>query len=80
MVHEEFLSVELTHTAFIAASERLRPHLENDLQFDRRAERKACHAIHQAARAFVLSEDGLQQLRSRVRHLRLFSYISYSGH
>src|SRR5262249_36274956 len=36
-------------------------HLENDFQLDRGAERKACDAIHQAARTLVFSEDVLQQ-------------------
>src|SRR6266581_1293586 len=36
--------------------------LENDFQLDRGAERKACDAIHQAARALVSSENVLQQL------------------
>src|ERR1700694_335828 len=34
-------------------------HFENDFQFDRRAERKACDAIHQTARVLVFSEDVL---------------------
>src|SRR5258707_3181310 len=40
-------------------SARLPPHLENDFQLDGRAERKACDAIHQAARTLVSSEDVL---------------------
>src|SRR6202521_6115701 len=55
-------------------------HLENDFQLDRGAERKACDAIHQAARALVFSEDGLQQLRSGVSDFRLIADISRSGH
>src|SRR5207245_7695267 len=55
-------------------------HLENDFQLDRSAERKACDAIHQAARALVFSEDVLQQLRSGVSDLRLIADISRSGH
>src|SRR5437660_5463884 len=55
-------------------------HLENDFQLDRCAERKACNAIHQAARALVFSEDVLQQLRSGVSDLRLITDISGSGH
>src|SRR6266513_1519566 len=55
-------------------------HLENDFQLDRGAERKACDAIHQAARALVFSEDVLQQLRSGVSDLRLIADISRSGH
>src|SRR5437660_229771 len=55
-------------------------HLENDFQLDRCAERKACNAIHQAARALVFSEDVLQQLGSGVSDLRLIADISRSGH
>src|SRR5205807_4501496 len=55
-------------------------HLENEFQLDRGAERKACDAIHQAARALVFSEDGLQQLRSSVSDFRLIADISRSGH
>ena len=44
--------------------------LENDFKLDRGAERKACDAIYQAARALVLSEDVLQQLRSAIGHFR----------
>src|SRR5262249_44230248 len=55
-------------------------HLENDFQLDRGAKRKACDAIHQAARALVFSEDVLQQLRSGVSDFRLFADISRSGH
>src|SRR5450432_217179 len=54
--------------------------LENDFQLDRGAERKACNAIHQTARALVFSEDVLQQLRSGVSDFRLFADISRSGH
>jgi hypothetical protein len=54
-------------------------HLENHFQLDRRAERKACDAIHQTARAPVFSEDVLQQLRSGVGHLRLFADVSRRG-
>src|SRR5438445_2646153 len=55
-------------------------YLENDFQLDRGAERKACDAIHQAARALVFSEDVLQQLGSGVSDLRLIADISRSGH
>src|SRR5438270_10245538 len=55
-------------------------HLENDFQLDRGAERKACDAIYQAARALVFSEDVLQQLRSGVSDFRLIADISRSGH
>src|SRR3984893_16153391 len=55
-------------------------HLENDFQLDRGAERKACDAIYQAARALVFSEDVLQQLRSGVSDFRLIAEISGSGH
>src|SRR5712671_5330932 len=55
-------------------------HLENDFQLNRSAERKACDAIHQAARALVFSEDVLQQLRSGVSDFRLIADISRSGH
>src|SRR5258706_2521520 len=54
--------------------------LENDFQLDRGTERKACDAIHQAARALVFSEDVLQQLRSAIGHFRLIADISRSGH
>src|SRR5436853_3653279 len=55
-------------------------HFENDFQLDRSAKRKACDAIHQAARALVFSEDVLQQLGSGVSDLRLIADISRSGH
>src|SRR5437660_12383292 len=55
-------------------------HLENDFQLDRCAERKACNAIHQAARVLVFSENVLQQLRSGVSDFRLIADISRSGH
>src|SRR5947209_11624602 len=55
-------------------------HLENDFQLDRSAERKACDAIHQAARALVFSEDISQQLGSGVSYFRLIADISGSGH
>src|SRR5437763_4453789 len=55
-------------------------HLENDFQLDRGAERKACDAIHQAARVLVFSENVLQQLRSGVSDFRLIADISRSGH
>src|SRR5438105_9171369 len=55
-------------------------HLENDFQLDRGAERKACDAIHQAARALVFSKDVLQQLRSGVRDFWLIAGISRSGY
>ena len=49
---------------------RLPLNLENDLQLDRGAERKACDAIHQAARVLLFSEDVFQQLQSTVGDLR----------
>ena len=55
-------------------------HLENDFQLNRGAERKACGAIHQAARALVLSEDFLQQLGRGVSDLRLIADISRGCH
>src|SRR6266852_3268858 len=55
-------------------------HLENDFQLDRSTERKACDAIHQAARALVFSEDISQQLGSGVSYFRLIADISRSGH
>src|ERR1700732_2675864 len=39
-------------------------HLEDEFQLDRSAERKACDAIHEAARALVFSEDISQQLEA----------------
>src|ERR1700682_6210592 len=54
--------------------------LKNQFKLDRGAERKACDAIHQAARALVFSEDVLQQLRSGVSDFRLIADISRSGH
>src|SRR6202171_1911597 len=54
--------------------------LKNHFKLDRGAERKACDAIHQAARALVFSEDVLQQLRSGVSDFRLIADISRSGH
>jgi hypothetical protein len=47
------------------------PHLENDFQLDRGTERKACDAIHQAARVLLFSKDVLQQLRGGVSDFRL---------
>src|SRR6266567_1581695 len=58
----------------------LSPYLENDLQLDRGAERKACDPVHQAARALVFSEDVLQQFRSGVSDFRLIADIPRSGH
>src|SRR5579864_687366 len=55
-------------------------YLENDFQLDRGAERKACDAIYQAARALVFPEDVLQQLRSGISDFRLIADISRSGH
>src|SRR5882762_6408689 len=55
-------------------------HLENDFQLNRRAERKACDAIHYAGRILVFSEDLLQQLRSTVSDFRLIADISRSGY
>jgi hypothetical protein len=54
--------------------------LENYFQLDRGAERKACDAIHQSARALIVSEDFLQELRSGVSDFRLIADISRSGH
>src|SRR3954454_19861262 len=54
-------------------------HLENDFQLDRGAERKACDAIHQAARALVFSKDVLQELRSGVRDFWLTAHLSRSA-
>src|SRR5258708_5569621 len=39
----------------------LRGYLKNQLKLDRHAERKARHSVHQPARAFVFSENVLQQ-------------------
>src|SRR5580698_3235846 len=58
----------------------LRGHLENDFQFDRRAERKTSDAIHEPARTLVFSEDVLQQLRSGVSDFRLIADIPRGGH
>src|SRR6266850_1484227 len=55
-------------------------HLENDFQLNRRAERKACDAIHYAGRILVFSENVLQQLGSAVSDFRLIADISRSGH
>jgi hypothetical protein len=87
--HGTFLSLglgQLVHAERCAAvgpyiTEPLLPrHLENDFQLDRGAERKACDAIHQAARALVFAEDILQQLRGGVSDGRLIADISRSGH
>jgi hypothetical protein len=51
-------------------------YLENELQLDRGPERKACDAIHQAARALAFSEDVLQQLRGAVGDFRLITDVS----
>ena len=55
-------------------------HFENDLQFDRRGQRKACDAKHRAARVLVFAEDILQQLRGAIRDLWLIANISRSRH
>src|ERR1700730_3338979 len=55
-------------------------HLENDLQLDRRAERKACDAIYETAGALRLPENVLQQLRSCVSDFPLIPDISHRGH
>src|SRR2546421_9351580 len=55
-------------------------HLENDFQLDRGAERKTRDAVDQTARAFVFSEDLLQQLRSGVGDFRLIADIARCGH
>src|ERR1700682_3134190 len=54
--------------------------LKNQFKLDRGAERKACDAIHQAARALVFSEDVLQQLRSGISDFRLIADVTRSGH
>src|ERR1700733_3075566 len=58
---------------------RLRRHLENHFQLDRRAEWEACDAIYEAARILFFSENLLQQFRSAVRDFRLFAEISRSS-
>ena len=58
----------------------LRDDLKDQFQLDRRAEWKACNAIHGSARPLVFSEDVLQQLRSAVSDFRLLSKISRSRH
>src|SRR5438093_13524879 len=55
-------------------------HLKDCFQLNRGAKRKACNAIHQAARVLVFSEDVLQQLRSGVSDFRLIADISRSRH
>src|SRR6266581_8861175 len=50
----------------IFPGDSLTPDLKNNFQLDRGAERKACDAVYQAARALVFSEDLLQQFRSGV--------------
>src|ERR1700682_3901994 len=54
--------------------------LKNQFKLDRGAERKACDAIHQTARALFFSEDVLEQLRSGVSDFRLIADIARSGH
>src|SRR5438093_12254114 len=46
-------------------------HLKDCFQLNRGTTRKACNAIHQAARVLVFSENVLQQLRSGVSDFRL---------
>src|SRR6266576_384688 len=53
--------------------------LENNLQLDRCAERKACHTIDQPAWILVFSEDVLQQLRSGISDFWLIAHVSRSG-
>ncbi len=50
--------------------------LENDLQFDRGAERKARDAIHHASRVLLFAEDLLQELRSAIGDFRLIADIT----
>src|SRR6267154_485592 len=54
--------------------------LENNLQLDRCAERKACHTIDQPAWILVFSEDVLQQLRSGISHFWVIAHVSRSGY
>src|SRR6267143_2451023 len=54
--------------------------LKNHFKLDRSAERKACDAIHQAARALLFSKDVLQQFRSGISDFRLIADVSRSGH
>src|SRR5262249_35276328 len=53
-------------------------HLEDDFQFDRRAERKACDAVHQSAGVLVFPKNVLQQLRSAICDFRMVAEISGS--
>src|SRR5260370_3511839 len=55
------------------------PHLENDFTFDRGAERKACDAVHQAARVLFFAENLLQQLRTVISDSPLSADISPSA-
>src|SRR6266481_2318784 len=54
IVEKQFL-LFLTERSTLPAA--LLPHLENDFQFDRGAERKAGDALHQVARVPFFSED-----------------------
>jgi hypothetical protein len=54
----------------------LHGYLQNQLQLDRHAERKAGDAVHQSGRVFVFSEDVLQQRGRAIGDLRLVWDIS----
>jgi hypothetical protein len=61
---------------WLATSEQsLVSNLENNFQLDGGAERQACDAIHQAARALLFSKDLLQQVRGGVSDFRLIADI-----
>src|SRR5438132_11187257 len=83
-VHFLQAAIEMMRASQKPARPWVRPalpcYLENDFQLDRGAERKACDAIHQAARALVSSENVLQQLRSGVSDSRLIADLSRGCH
>jgi hypothetical protein len=66
----------MRHAGCCATERRLRHHLENEFQLDRRAERHAGDAGHQAARVLVFSEEVLQQLGSAVSDFGLVAEVA----
>jgi hypothetical protein len=57
-----------------------RRHLEDDIQLDRSAERKAGDAIDRAAGALVPSEHVVQELRSAIGDFGVLADLAGGGH
>src|SRR5215472_12561125 len=62
------------------APERSGRYLEDDFQFDWRAERKTCHAVHHSTGILFLSKNVLQQFGRAISHFRLISNVAHRGH